>query len=203
MTDPKPIETRYAGCRFRSRLEARTAVFFDALRIEWLYEPEGFEIGPPDRRRRYLPDFYLPERALWVEVKGHSNAVDYQMLADAAHPEHGLPMTLDTRTTWPLIKARVLLLGPLPETPMFHQAISVIGGRDVAAQLTVVCCTSGDEGHSHYFLPHGHAFAVNVDGEQRFPNDPLATWGYGFSCPDISNAYRAARSARFEHGEQG
>lgn len=39
----KPIETRYAGCRFRSRLEARWAVFFDALKIEWEYEPEGVE----------------------------------------------------------------------------------------------------------------------------------------------------------------
>lgn len=27
----RAIETRYAGCRFRSRLEARWAVFFDHL----------------------------------------------------------------------------------------------------------------------------------------------------------------------------
>ena len=39
----KPIETVYKGYRFRSRLEARWAVFFDALDIEWYYEPEkGF-----------------------------------------------------------------------------------------------------------------------------------------------------------------
>lgn len=31
----KPIETKYKGYRFRSRLEARWAVFFDALGISW------------------------------------------------------------------------------------------------------------------------------------------------------------------------
>lgn len=32
--DIKPIETHYNGYRFRSRLEARWAVFFDALGIK-------------------------------------------------------------------------------------------------------------------------------------------------------------------------
>ena len=40
----KPIETEYAGCRFRSRLEARWAVFFDALGVRWEHEPQGFDI---------------------------------------------------------------------------------------------------------------------------------------------------------------
>lgn len=52
----KPIETRYKGCRFRSRLEARHAVYFDALGIEWLYEPEGFKFSGG----YYLPDFFFP-----------------------------------------------------------------------------------------------------------------------------------------------
>jgi hypothetical protein len=71
MTRPqiKAIETQYAGCRFRSRLEARWAVFFDALDIAWEYEPEGFELPSG----RYLPDFRLHGRLvwgpLWFEVK--------------------------------------------------------------------------------------------------------------------------------------
>lgn len=40
MSDIKPIETIYNGYRFRSRLEARWAVFFDALGVEYQYEPE-------------------------------------------------------------------------------------------------------------------------------------------------------------------
>lgn len=36
-----PIETIYKGYRFRSRLEARWAVFMDACGADWEYEPEG------------------------------------------------------------------------------------------------------------------------------------------------------------------
>lgn len=61
----RPIETTYAGVRFRSRLEARWAVFFDALGVKWLYELEGFELPSG---RRYLPDFRLVDIG-WFEVK--------------------------------------------------------------------------------------------------------------------------------------
>lgn len=63
-----PIPTRYAGCHFRSRLEARWAVFFDAIDQPWTYEPEGFETPAG----RYLPDFFLPDQGVWVEIKGGS-----------------------------------------------------------------------------------------------------------------------------------
>lgn len=62
----KPIETRYKGYRFRSRLEARWAVYFDTVRFEWEYEPEGFEVQPGVW---YLPDFWFPGLKLWGEVK--------------------------------------------------------------------------------------------------------------------------------------
>lgn len=65
----KAIETQYKGYRFRSRLEARWAVFFDALGLSWEYEPEGFEL--PDGTR-YLPDFRVtsPQGVIyWYEVK--------------------------------------------------------------------------------------------------------------------------------------
>lgn len=65
----KAIETEYAGCRFRSRLEARWAVFFDHLGIRWQYEPEGLDIEGV----RYLPDFRLDGLArgpIFLEVKG-------------------------------------------------------------------------------------------------------------------------------------
>ena len=69
------IETEFKGYRFRSRLEARWAVFFDAMEIEWRYEAQGFEKiidteDGPGETVRYLPDFYLPEFGTWVEVKG-------------------------------------------------------------------------------------------------------------------------------------
>lgn len=82
----KPIETRYDGTLFRSRLEARWAVFFDALNVRWEYEKEGYEtpLG------RYLPDFWLPDAGMRTttgggvlfEVKPLNWSVDSRM-----HPE--------------------------------------------------------------------------------------------------------------------
>lgn len=67
MPEIKAIQTEYNGYLFRSRLEARWAVFFDALHIEYQYEPEGFELGDG---LRYLPDFWLPDYDCWLEIKG-------------------------------------------------------------------------------------------------------------------------------------
>lgn len=66
----KAIETKYKGYRFRSRLEARWAVFFDVLGVAWEYEPEGYELGGV----RYLPDFRIDtgRKKFWVEIKGVS-----------------------------------------------------------------------------------------------------------------------------------
>ena len=62
----KPIPTFYDGYNFRSRTEARYAVLWK--HCYWLYEFErqGFAL----RRGAYLPDFYLPQQGIWVEVKG-------------------------------------------------------------------------------------------------------------------------------------
>lgn len=64
----KAIETEYKGYLFRSRLEARWAIFMDELGIEWLYEDEGFILS---NGTWYLPDFYLPtfNGGTFVEVK--------------------------------------------------------------------------------------------------------------------------------------
>jgi hypothetical protein len=77
--DIKPIETEYKGYRFRSRLEARWAVFFDAIGIKWEYEPEGYQF---EDGTMYLPDFKLLNvknrscRAIFVEVKGNMKDED-------------------------------------------------------------------------------------------------------------------------------
>jgi hypothetical protein len=60
------IETKYNNYRFRSRLEARHAVFFDTLGIKYYYEHEGYSLDGV----AYLPDFWLPELDCFVEIKG-------------------------------------------------------------------------------------------------------------------------------------
>lgn len=77
MRDFTPVETRYNGMYFRSRLEARWAVFFDCLGIQYQYEPEKFETP----EGRYIPDFFIPglgeqscdsfkPKGIFFEVKG-------------------------------------------------------------------------------------------------------------------------------------
>lgn len=61
----KAIQTKYQGYFFRSRLEARWAVYFDKVGIKWEYEKEGFDLNG----KWYLPDFYLPSLDAWIEIK--------------------------------------------------------------------------------------------------------------------------------------
>lgn len=70
--DIKAIETEYDGHRFRSRLEARWAVFFNAIGLTYEYEIEGFEMDGT----RYLPDFYIPSLNRWFEIKGKPLSLD-------------------------------------------------------------------------------------------------------------------------------
>lgn len=77
----KAIETVYGGYRFRSRLEARWAVFFDAVGLPYDYEKEGFVL---DDCTKYLPDFWLPSLNLWVEIKPDLAMAEYTEL-DSRH----------------------------------------------------------------------------------------------------------------------
>lgn len=61
------IETAAYGRLFRSRLEARFAVLFTHLNLEWQYEPEGYKLPSG----YYLPDFLVnfPDQKFWIEIK--------------------------------------------------------------------------------------------------------------------------------------
>jgi hypothetical protein len=75
MSDIKPIQTIYNGYKFRSRTEARWAVFFDQMGIKYEYEKQGYDVDGT----WYLPDFWIPFTTphpehkgdgVWVEIKG-------------------------------------------------------------------------------------------------------------------------------------
>jgi hypothetical protein len=65
----KAIDTKFEGYLFRSRLEARWAVFFSEIGLRYEYEKEGFKL---EDGSWYLPDFYLPSIHSWLEVKPDS-----------------------------------------------------------------------------------------------------------------------------------
>ncbi len=85
----KPIQTRYKGYHFRSRLEARWAVFFDALGMSWEYEPQGFDLGGT----HYLPDFRISSDdglVRWYEIKpkGSTDLSKFDQFADLLYEAH-------------------------------------------------------------------------------------------------------------------
>jgi hypothetical protein len=160
----KAIETRYKGYRFRSRLEARWAVFFDALGVVWEYEPEGYDLGEAGW---YLPDFrLLAEREpIWIEIK--------------------------------------------PEAPTVGEARKAYElSRQGGALCFIVAGTPGEEQIWMYCSETGQK-TVDVFGPEKMMFD---VWDFMLNpdvnqknsiSPRTSAAYRAARSARFEHGENG
>ena len=93
----KAIETVYNGYRFRSRLEARWAVFFDTLGVTYEYEKEGYDL----EGLWYLPDFWLPTAGAWVEIKPPDVAVaDVVKLAKLARLS-GRDAMLFSGQPWP------------------------------------------------------------------------------------------------------
>lgn len=192
MTTPiTPIETHYAGCRFRSRLEARWAVFFNHLGIPWDYEPQGYLVnGKP-----YLPDFYLPDCGTWVEVKGSSQDLDADLLEQASLQLPHLPHRGECGP-------RLMILGPIPEP-------------DHEVDFGWLGLGPEEEGGSGWRWGFGSYHKnlrpwVLVDASPLYgTDDPLqelfVPWSdpHDLGRPEVTEAYRAARSARFERGEKG
>lgn len=183
----RPIETRYRGYRFRSRLEARWAVFFDTAKIRWDYEVQGYDVNG----RAYLPDFYLPDLRCYFEVKPTSE-YDLGFLQSFAYA----------------IKTHVVVAeGGIPDPEEWR--------CDENTQLRLLSCTSPEEpsdewvdemawGYKDMFLECNHC------GKIRIMNEVYCTMKDNCSCNErharwmpISRALEAARAARFEHGECG
>jgi len=191
-----PLETRYHGCRFRSRLEARWAVFFDKLGIPWQYEPQGFQIG----EETYLPDFYLPQSKTWVEVKGAEEDFLTRGALYSAAASGALP---GTEKTWGT-DAGLLVLGPLPH----------IDFGDMLPTHTLL--QNDPEGLRRSFAAFHSLKSLQTvatwDGPVGPPQLPdrrglpfIATAGYPPAdvMDHAARAYIAANEARFEYGERG
>lgn len=65
----KRSECRYNGITLRSSWEVAYAKFLESLQQPWVYEIKRFKITNSNRPT-YLPDFYLPNLDLYVEIKG-------------------------------------------------------------------------------------------------------------------------------------
>ena len=207
----KAIETEYKGYKFRSRLEARWAVFFDAMGIEYQYEPEGFEREVYGCVYRWLPDFYLPELKVWVEVKGGklSDADAEKMswiLDDYDCPMDGFTFSAERKISY--VRGGLLLLGDIPEPTgdlVLHTLIrhreGLIGEyvrfKSMVGGYLEIFDSYEAEAHD---LPKHEWFCGGdvADDNFKFKHESIKSPSF---YPLVRDAYKKARQARFEHGE--
>ena len=191
----KAIETEYEGYKFRSRLEARWAVFFDACGVDWDYEPEGFDLP---NGQKYLPDFLLHGAGgrapsdLYVEVKGTMTKDDADKIMCFCSPTGGL--------SGEGIENPILIVGDIPR------------GENIE-DIMEYC---SDVGYAGFSGPQKEPYPFNfetIDGDYFVAYPGINRRGMFELFGDDSNytremnndatleAYKIARQARFEHGE--
>lgn len=185
----KAIKTVYKGYRFRSRLEARWAVFFDAVDVKWEYEKEGYDLG---KAGRYLPDFWLPEigpRGMFVEIKGDWPTQEEEDKCSILRDELGVPSYI----------------------------VSGVPGERLGTMYCWDSCDSGggcyDGDECSIIWPCSSPFVIVSHEDSRISRDRdlhlseeydwcEARYQSGGDIDHQKWASDVARSARFEHGEK-
>lgn len=223
----KAIETTYNGYRFRSRLEARWAVWLDQMGIEYRYEHQGFTLDGEN----YLPDFWLP-------------FAEPRPLPDAKPPFAGYYLEIKPE---PLDERECRLLRRLSDRSG-HSAYAFAGDPwpgsfavyayerrspnyliKPSVRLPMECDSCHGNAHTmyeprrrewkgHEIIDAGLGPCTDCDGTGRAASlaECGALWGAMWmllrlrrrrlrkdetEMPDLWTAFRAARSARFEFGE--
>ncbi len=192
MNKLKPIETIYRGYKFRSRLEARWAIFFDEIGIAYEYEKEGYDLGD---KGLYLPDFWISKWNKFAEIRP-SNRYEYDDKCEALAKKTGLSvlhisgnpyLTIGKYGELEQSEYKITLYsasyGPLYGNPMIFTRCRRCNGIDL---LPI------DEKNSCFCW-------VQLGCDSECDTDKYPT----LIDSNINNAYIKARQARFEHGEKG
>ena len=192
---PMPLETKYNGYKFRSRLEARWAVFFDVLRVKYEYEPQGFLLPSG---KTYLPDFKVKCYGtrgdaeskpfdLWIEVKGNMTEDDAERIREFAISKE------KTTDEYLAIENPILIVGDIPHAfsgfdSEGTECYDSMNGYDI-------CPFNYELIDGDYFgaypaaTPNGHFYLMGDDSNYINEED----------LSRVERAYEKARQARFEH----
>lgn len=177
----KAIETAYKGYRFRSRLEARWAVFFDSLGKKWEYEPEGFYL----KAGMYLPDFHV-EHIGYCEVKPNLESLSQTEINKLVEfdIEKGLWVLDGTPDFRVYMRAHEICM---PESAKYDDPLPYPYTVQPHAKQHVRFGVIFDSYKNRMWWDH----------HENIFDDP-----YGDIMGEkLPAAIKAARSARFEHGE--
>ena len=181
------IPTWHADVLFRSRGEARWALFFDELNLKWEYETQGFDTDG----HAYLPDFavFAACGTLWVEIK----------------PGWGID---------PAGEARWRRFAPQRPNPATSRAVLLAGPPAVTARAIVIGGDRNaenpgdsdweDDGQEWRPCPSGDHFDVAFPGmfNSKFAPDGCEDKFGGLGEQRIEDAVSAALSARFTSGRR-
>lgn len=165
----KALPTWYDGVLYRSRTEARWAIFFDHLEIKFTYEDSGFLTDGTS----YLPDFLLVSQAIIAEVKPSFDAdpdgvQKLRNLVAARGLERGVVLPAITSGPMPL-----LLIGPDGKGETWEDD-----------RATWLICHSG----YHFDIqPYPERGCKDCGNEN----------GYWYDAAEIGRAYAFARNYRF------
>lgn len=190
----KAIETIYNGYKFRSRLEARWAVFFDKAGIEYEYEPEGFDIGGV----WYLPDFYLPWYNCYVEIKPKNS----EELIEAENKLINLFYGKDDCCC-------MLCVGEPINNDMTVYCNSNCASYDTKFKAKFLEGVCWSDKYWHTCGKHFISLVLDVNEDAEFFDRNLARLPLHKSHKivevrnDLECAKIKARQSRFEHGEKG
>lgn len=174
------IQTNFDGIRYRSRIEARWAVFFKAMNVRFEYEPEGYNFGEAGM---YLPDFWLPDHRMFVEIKGDIPNPRERKMADLLAVETEKPV--------------FILYGPIPDPKHYRNDSGELHLPDgIGGAVT-------DNGYRWSECAKCGHVDLCYNARLRFHHhgctaEPMLK---GDETPRIVAALEAARAARFEHGE--
>jgi len=218
-TNIKAIETEYNGYRFRSRLEARWAIFMDTLGIKYEYEPDGFDLDGT----WYLPDFWLPEQQRWIEIKGQKATEEeknkIRLLAlKTEKPAFILAGNIGVKQTgypFPEYDCRIYFTGNRVEQISVIEYRKEREKRGARPHEPIGSWQECKICHQVGLNPHPldlewqdlQWLFCKCHEKYRAPEDLISLWAQSIptqkdeSTDKILEAFKAARSARFEHGE--
>ena len=176
----EPIETIYNNLRFRSRLEAKWAVFYDHLGIKYEYEPEGYKLG----NIWYLPDFWIINLKIFIEIKG---ILDNEAIIKASK----LSSKYDCKVY--IFKS---IPNPDDQYPDFINSGAIAFFPNGDSDCDYHWCECLECGNLGISFSGRAERIIHKTGCPKAKSNKY----YGYQTINLNNAYREARMARFEHG---
>lgn len=198
MNKLKVLPQSYRGHIYRSKIEAKWAVFFTLLKIPYEYEPNAFDIGDGEA---YIPDFFLPDQNAYVEVKGSRPDIydpeglrRWLKFAQQTEPPAGVREKRGTRC--------FLFVGDIPDwTQMTSSGVEKTGQYDPCNRYPDGIHWFRDSDYYWTQCEKCERFGIEFDGRSHRIgcgcDHGKSDKGYNADAFDLLVAYRQAREFRF------